>query len=284
MTAVDTHVHIWDPRLLDYPWLRGADALDAPFLPADFPSVRTERVVFVQADCAPAQALDEASWVAGLAPEWPQLAGIVAGADLRSPELEQHLDSLSEIGLVVGVRHLLQGEPVERLSEPALRRGLGALAARGFTFDACIQHPQLGALIELLDRIPQLQVVLDHLGKPPVEEGMAGDAGRRWSDGIRRLAEREGTFVKLSGLPAETADRAAYEAHAADFLAVALDAFGPERAMLGSDWPVSARVGVGESPLAWTERVRVATSVDAREWDLIAGETGSRFYRLSETP
>ena len=283
MTAVDTHVHIWDPRLLDYPWLRGAGALDAPFLPADYPSASAERVVFVQADCAPPQALDEARWVAGLAPEWPQLAGIVAGADLRSAELEQHLDSLGEIGLVVGVRHLLQGEAIERLSEPALRRGLGALAARGLTFDACIQHPQLGALIDLLDEVPALQVVLDHLGKPPVEEGIAGDAGRQWSNGIRRLAEREGTFVKLSGLPAETADRSAYEAHAADFLAVALDAFGPERAMIGSDWPVSARVGVGESPESWVERVRVAAALDAPEWDLIAGETGSRFYGLAET-
>ncbi|WP_395243525.1 amidohydrolase family protein [Agromyces sp. MMS24-K17] len=290
-TAVllDTHVHVWDPTRLDYLWLAGLPALDHPFLPAEVDRAdgATARMVFVQADCRADQSLDEAHWVAGLAADWPELAGIVAAADLRSASLAEHLDALADIGgpdgtrLVRGIRHLLQGEPVEAFADPALRRGLELLAERGIPFDACVVHPQLDALADLLDAVPELDVVLDHVGKPPVDAGLDSDAGRAWADALDRLADRPGTHVKLSGLAAEASDRASLDAHADAFLARALDAFGADRAMLGSDWPVSARLGAGGSFADWAARVRRVAEDGGHEWAAIAGGTGARVYGLA---
>lgn len=276
MSVVDAHVHLWDPRLLDYPWLDGLAELDRPFLPDDYAGAG--QVVFVQADCASSQALDEARWVAGLG--WPALAGIVAGADLRAPDLGAHLDALAAIGPVVGIRHLLQGEPLSAFDDPALRRGLAVLGARGLTFDACVQHPQLGALEALVRAVPGVRVVLDHLGKPPVDEGISSEAGARWCAGIRSLAALPGLHVKLSGLPAESADAALYDANVDDFICFGLDAFGPERSMLGSDWPVSALLGAGAEPEDWFARVRAASGLGGKEWERVASGTATAFYGL----
>jgi L-fuconolactonase len=278
MIALDTHVHVWDPRVLDYPWLEGSDRLDHPFLPEDYRARGAHRVVFVEADCRPDQALDEARWVAQL--DWPELVGIVAAADLRSPTLLDHLDAVGEIGRVVGIRHLLQGEAAEGFADPALRRGLAAVAERGLAFDACTGHAQLPALAALLRAIPSLRVVVDHVGKPPVEAGVTSVVGRQWAGDMRLLAELPGVHVKLSGLPAESEDAAAFAAHADDFLRVAVEAFGPQRAMLASDWPVSARLGAAVETDAWTTRVRNALALGASEWDWVAGAAGDRFYRL----
>ncbi|QIG39422.1 amidohydrolase family protein [Microbacterium sp. 4R-513] len=278
MSVLDTHVHVWDPTRLTYPWLDGLAALDRPFLPCEYQGA--ERAIFVQADCLPDQALAEARWVAGL--YWPELAGIVAGADLRSPDLEAHLDALGEVGRVVGIRHLLQGEDAARFADPALRRGLRALASRGLTFDACVRHPQLPALVELVEAVPGLRVVLDHIGKSPVAEGISSDAGRQWRIWLRRLSALPDVHVKLSGLPAETDDAPAFFTQADDFIRFAVDAFGPERAMVGSDWPVSEKFGAKVGPEEWIERVRFATGLVGDEWDAIAATTAARFYRVPE--
>jgi L-fuconolactonase len=280
MTSVlDTHVHVWDPRTLDYAWLDGLTALDRPFLPDDYRrGGGADRVVFVQADCRPEQSIDEARWVASL--DWPELAGIVAAADLRAPDLEGALDALAQVGRVVGIRHLLQDEDVAGLTDRSLQRGLAVLAERGLTFDACIRHPQLDALVDLLATVPGGRVVLDHVGKPPIGDGLDSAAGGRWAAGIHRLAALPGTYVKLSGLPAEAMDAAAHDAHADDFLRLAVDVFGPDRAMVGSDWPVSARLGASVAPDAWAERVRTATALAGHEWEQGSSQTGARFYGL----
>ena len=121
MGVIDAHVHVWDPRRFDYPWLSGLPALNAPMLPDDVDRAggRVSGMVFVQADCAAESSLDEARWVAGA--EWPD-SGIVAAANLHDEAaLPGHLDALAEIPGVVGIRHLLQGEPDSAFS--ALRCG-----------------------------------------------------------------------------------------------------------------------------------------------------------------
>ena len=120
-----------------------------------------------------------------------------------------------------------------------VREGLRILADHDGTFDACIRHTQLPALIGLLDAVPDLTVVLDHLGKPPVDTGSTVPPGRKWSEQIGILAARPRTYVKLSGLTPESSDAAAFGANVDAFVDRALEAFGTQRAMIGSDWPVS---------------------------------------------
>lgn len=277
-SVLDTHVHFWDTRRLDYPWLGGVEPLDRPFLAYDYPSEAS--AIFVQADCVDDQALDEARWVAGSSVAWRFIKGIVAGADLRSERLDAHLDALRAIPLVVGVRHLLHAESEVSLSDPALARGLRAVRDHDLTFDACVRHEHLGALADLIDAIPGLRVVIDHVGKPPLASGITSEVGRRWAAGIARLADQPNVYVKLSGLPAESPDRDALDRHAAGFVAHAVGAFGPERSMLGSDWPVSTLLGGAEGPDEWTARVQTAVGLDPDEWDAVSQGAGSHFYGL----
>ncbi|HVX09396.1 amidohydrolase family protein [Humibacter sp.] len=308
---VDAHVHVWDPARLRYPWLHGIPALDRAFLPADIDRAggASRRHVFVQAGCVPEQAIDEVRWVLGMRDAWPELAAIVADADLRSGRaLESQLDALASLDSldsldsvdsladrdtegysvrVVGIRHLLQDEPDELLEDArarsALLDGLRMLAERGLTFDACVRHRQLAVVAELLESVPDVRVVLDHLGKPPVDDGIDSAGGRAWARNIERMALLPLAHVKLSGLGAEASTRDALGAHAAPFLVHTLNAFGAERSMIGSDWPVSSYTGAGGTTNEWRERVRGAASdagLTADDLAALESRTAERFYGL----
>ncbi|MGN8552154.1 UNVERIFIED_CONTAM: amidohydrolase family protein [Microbacterium sp. SLM126] len=279
---LDTHVHVWDPCRLEYPWLKGIDGLHRAMRRQDYRS-RATRVVCIEAGCTPAHRLEEVSWIGEMAADWPQLAGIVAAADLRDPRAGAHLDALGHDPLVVGVRHNLQSEPIDRLTDGSLIDGMSALPERGLVFDACVQASQLGALASLARSVPELPIVIDHLGNPPVRASLQSAEGRRWVEAMTVLAELPHTFVKLSGL-SPSADRATYEARARDFVAFGVDEFGPSRAMWGSDWPVSSSLGAAESPGAWWMHARAVAGLDDDEWDLVAEGTGSRFYGLAPIP
>lgn len=272
---IDAHVHVWDPSRHAYSWLAGTP-LNRGMLPADVDRAggAVTGMVFVQAGAARIDALAEARWAHDL--DWPELKAIVADADLRAAPaaLGSHLHALTALPHVVGVRHLLQDDPIE--SFDGLLGGLLLLGERGLSFDACVRHPQLDALAELLERAPNVVVVLDHLGKPPVDAGIESPEGRRWSTALDRLAQRPGTFVKLSGLTAESSNPVAFERNADAFLAHAFSAFGPQRAMIGSDWPVSATFGVGGRFADWIARVRGV--VGELDWPEVAERTARRAY------
>lgn len=278
---IDAHVHLWDPSVLTYEWLEGSE-LRRPMLPAEYDrgGVRVDGAVFVQAADGPSDPVAEARWVEGL--DWPELVAIVADADLGAPPgaLEEQLEALAAIPRVTGVRHLLQDVAVDAF--PALAPGLGALAARGGTFDACIRHAQLPALIALLREVPELTVVVDHVAKPPMGEGIDSAAGSAWARSLALLAERPKTFVKLSGLTGEAHDTAEVERHAPAFLAHAVSVFGPERSMIASDWPVSWYFGAGGSFAEWVELVRGV--VPAAGWDEVAEGTARRAYLPGGAP
>ncbi|WP_243063363.1 amidohydrolase [Humibacter sp. RRB41] len=318
---VDAHVHVWNVTRLDYPWLDSVPVLNRTFTPEqiDRADGATTHAVFVQAGCLPRQSLAEARWVEAQADAWPELSAIVAAADLRSgAALDAHLDALASLDVqaspeaassdapafpsvqdappgqpsgrrvpVAGIRHLLQDESPELLADPASTRalvdGLRRLAERGLTFDLCVRHPQLDTAIDLLERVPELPTVLDHVGKPPVDDTIDSASGRSWARAIDRLAALPHAHVKLSGLAAEASTAESLDAHVEEFLVHALNAFGPARSMIGSDWPVSALTGAATTFASWRERVRAAAATAGCTGDAarsIESETAVRFYRL----
>ena len=244
MRVVDGHLHLWDPEVLTYEWLDGPllrsfgpDELDAAL--AEAPDA-DYGFVFVQAECAPEQSLAEVDWVASLAGRVP-LRGIVARAPLEDLiATDALLAELSVRPLVVGVRRLLQSEPDGFSAAPRFRAAARAVAAAGLSFDACVRWTQLPDVVELADAVPDLTIVLDHLGKPEVGSPEAADPadGTPWAESLRDLALRPNVVCKLSGLPAESSGEWT-DAQLRPFLDVALDAFGPDRLLFGSDWPVS---------------------------------------------
>ncbi|WP_203137053.1 amidohydrolase family protein [Microbacterium sp. JZ31] len=276
---LDAHVHVWRPSALPYPWLRSVPTLARDFAPADLDDAggAIREWVFVEADADLDAALDEVAWVSSL--DWPGLRAIVAHADLTSPQLAEHLATLSRFPLVRGVRHSLQDAPPDVLASRAFARGLRTVGEAGLTFDACVRSPQLEALAEATAQAPGTPIVLDHLGKPPVGPGPDSGEGRRWHRAVVRLSAQRNVSVKLSGLAAEAPSAPALAAHGPAFLRAALELFGPSRAMFGGDWPVSGMPGAGvpvETALAMLREV-----VPAHDRHDVFGGTARRFYRIA---
>lgn len=235
---IDSHVHFWDREGLSNRWLDEADALLQPsHLPRDLGATgwAADAIVAVQADCLPEQGLAEARWFSGLATDSARVEAIVAFAPLEVPvALPPHLAALADLPLVAGVRRLLQDEPPEVATSPDFVRGVQALAAHDFTMDLCIRQLHFPAVIDLVERCPEVQFVLDHLGKPTI----AADAFSSWAADMTRLAALPNVVVKLSGLLTEAAPGLRTGVALAPWLNHALEAFGPTRCMFGSDWPV----------------------------------------------
>ncbi|MDR7183760.1 L-fuconolactonase [Microbacterium trichothecenolyticum] len=281
MRVVDGHLHLWDPEVLTYEWLEGPllrsfgpDELDVAL--QDAPEADCG-FVFVQAECAPEQSIAEVDWVASLTDRVP-VRGIVARPPLEDPgATDEHLAAFAERPLVVGVRRLLQSEPDGFGLRPGFLRGARAVASAGLTFDAGVRWTQLPDLVAFADALPELTIVLDHLGKPEVGSPDAADPadGTPWAESLRDLARRPNVVCKLSGLPAESLGEWT-EAQMRPFLDVALDAFGPDRLLFGSDWPVSGPYG------RWLDTVSswLEDRVGERHRKAVFAENAERVYRL----
>jgi L-fuconolactonase len=234
---LDSHIHFWDPAARHHDWLTSEPVLERRFGPADLETGRHDVVgmIFVQADCHDDEALDEVHWVGELARSDRRIRGIVAHAGVHlGAACRGELRDLAAEALVVGVRRLLQGLPATSVVDPELVAGVRQLAEWGLTFDVCVTHDQLPAVASLVAACPETSFVIDHLGKPDVACGQLDP----WRDDLSRLAEHRNVVCKLSGLTTETAP-GWLAADLRPFLDHALAAFGPERCMFGSDWPVA---------------------------------------------
>lgn len=229
---VDAHLHVWDTSKVNISWLAEAGLPMATSVP-DVPSGR--QYILVEADADdPAREVD---WLAAVSARDSRVHGVVACVSLETAGAAAELQQVAAIPQVVGVRRLLQDRDLFKSS--ALVSGLQHLGEHGMPFDACVRASELPQLIRLLERVPSLTVVLDHMGKPN-----PGDprAMREWRRDIARLAELPNVHCKLSGLPAECRDAHELEAVAADIIATVMESFGAKRCLLGSDQPVSQDV------------------------------------------
>ncbi|HEX2525637.1 MAG TPA: amidohydrolase family protein [Geminicoccus sp.] len=277
---VDTHVHLWDPAEIPMEWCAGAPALNRPYGIADLDEHRGEvaldKFVFVECDVVPGRSLDEARRIAGLAKTDPRLAGIVAHAPLeQGAGVEPHLQALAEIGLVKGVRRLLQNEQDDAFClRPDFQEGLALLPRYGFDFELCIFHRQFPAVLQLVARHPEVRFVLDHIGKPGIKAGIV----EPWWTFIKALASFPNVICKLSGVATE-ADHAGWrEAELRPYMDRAVDMFGTDRVMFGGDWPVSV---LAMPYPRWVEIVDRATAqYTETERRAIFHDNAVRWYRL----
>jgi len=278
---VDAHVHFYDPGAVAYPWMREVPALNVPHLPADYDrrtgSVAVEGMVFVEVDAAPGRNLDEARWVERLAGSEPRLRGIVACVPLeQGVAIEPQLAALAEIGMARGVRRLLQGhvgEPGWALRAPFVA-AVRLLPRYRLSFDLCIFHPQLAEVTELVRRCPEVDFVLDHIGKPGIRDGLT----EPWRANMRALARLPNVVCKVSGVITE-ADHATWtEAEAVPYLAHAIDCFGFDRVMFGGDWPVVELAG---SYRRWVDMLDVVVAgASLAERRKLYCDNAIAFYRL----
>lgn len=170
-----------------------------------------------------------------LAERSTRIAGVVGWVDFRSPNLEERLQHFSQFKKLRGFRHIAQSESDDRfLVQPAFLNGIAQLHRFGYTYDILIYPTQLPAAIELASHLPQQPFVLDHIAKPFIKARTL----EPWASHVKTLAQNPNVFCKLSGLVTEADWRNWTRGDFRPYLDVVFDAFGPDRLMLGSDWPV----------------------------------------------
>jgi L-fuconolactonase len=274
---IDAHHHFWryDPN--EYGWIADSMAvLRRNFLPKDLQqeieSVGIDSVVSVQAR----QSLAETRWLCELAAEHPFVKAVVGWVPLTDPNVKEYLGTLAHCHTLKAVRHVVQDEPDDQfLLRDDFNRGIDVLGDFRLAFDILIFERHLPQTIEFVDRHPYQNFILDHLAKPRVRDNQL----KPWASNIRKLAERENVFCKLSGLVTEADWQNWSEQTLTPYWDVILDAFGPRRLMFGSDWPVCL---LATSYRSWYELCqRFASALSDEEQSRIFGGTACEAYRLT---
>jgi L-fuconolactonase len=277
---IDSHQHFWNYSVAEYPWISaGMERLACDHLPADLEAVARPVGVVGSVAVQARQSLAETRWLLSLANQHPFIRGVVGWVDLRSEHVADDLAILADDEKFVGVRHVVQDEPDPRfvLGE-AFVRGVRALHRFGLTYDLLIYPHQLPVAIDLVGLLPEQPFVLDHLAKPRIKLPPKAGEMADWRRDIETLARHDNVCCKLSGLVTEAAWRQWQPADFTPVLDIALAAFGPDRLMFGSDWPVC---------LLSSEYAEVVGIIDdfistltPAEQSLIWADTACRVYRI----
>ena len=273
---IDAHQHFWRYRPETHGWISNAMAvLKQDFLPPDLEPLLSAQgfdgCVAVQA----AQALDETRFLLGLADAHPFVRAVVGWVDLLSPDLEAQLETFGAHPRFRGIRHIAQDEPDDRwLARPDVVRGVGALRRLSLTYDILVYARQLPAALALAQALPEQPFVVDHIAKPEIRAGRLDP----WRADVRRLAALPHVLCKLSGLVTEAAWDRWTPADLRPYLEVVLEAFGPGRLMIGSDWPVCLLAG---DYATVTGAVRdFIGSLSESEQAAVLGGNAARFYGI----
>lgn len=276
MRHIDAHMHFWDRALMPYTWLHEVPSIwhrhDPATLHAEAGAEVPEKIVFVEAGAPP---LAEVAWVETLAAAEPRIAGIVAKIDIDAgARTTAAIAELRRHPLVRGVRHHFEHAAADYCARPEFVAGVRELAAAGLSFDLCGKHPQLPAVIALVQSCPDTSFILDHAGKPGIRAGLLDP----WRAQMDALAARPNVVCKLSGLVTE-ADHAAWTMEQlAPYVAHLLAAFGPGRLLFGGDWPV-AKLACGYR--RWLEIAREFTAhLGEAERAAVFHDNAARVYRL----
>jgi L-fuconolactonase len=277
---VDAHVHLYDPSWLRYSWLQRVPKINRRYDLSDFDRcrgpVQVERIVFAEVWVDQGLHLAEAAWVQELADQDPRLAGIIAHAPLeKGAAVEADLERLAGCRNLRGIRRLMEIETDQSFClEPAFLEGLRLLPKLGLTFDLCVKHWGLVFAIELARRCPDVQFVLDHIGKPAIRHGMV----EPWKSQIRELARLPNVVCKLSGVITEADHQHWTRDQIRPYLDHVLECFGFQRVMYGSDWTVSELTHPYPEWVAFLDEVTAGSS--EAELRAVYRDTATRIYRL----
>ena len=278
MPTIDAHQHFWQlDQPFDYGWLDAPDKqpIRRDYLPVDLKphleATGIDNSVFVQTQ----HNVEENRWVLQLAEENDFIAGVVGWVDLASEECEDQLLEFKDHPKFVGIRHITQDEPDDDfIVRPEVIRGLQVLEKHRIPFDLLFYTKHLKHAVTLSNELPELPMVIDHLSKPEIAAGRIDE----WRVDLQAAAKFPNVFCKLSGMITE-ADWSNWQpGDLKPYVDVALEAFGPQRCMYGSDWPVCELAGSYEQQHA--ALVECLGGLSESETAQIFGTTASAFYGL----
>lgn len=276
---IDSHQHYWRYDATRHGWITDAmSAIRRDFMPEQFErecvTNGVDGSIVVQVD----QSEEETHFLLELAERDVRVAGVVGWVDLRAAGVEERLQIFTQSKKLCGFRHIAEVEADDFLVDRDFTRGISRLHASGFAYDILIYPWQLPAAIELASRFPEQRFVVDHMAKPLIKDGCR----EPWASYMRTLAQNANVFCKVSGLVTE-ADWIHWKTEDIHpYLDIVFEAFGPERLMFGSDWPVCLLAASYRQVKDVIENYVEAHA--ATHKDNIFGGNAVRFYGLKAAP
>lgn len=276
MLKIDAHQHFWIYDEVRDSWISADMAvLRADFMPPQLlPELQQNHFdgcVVVQSDQSQAENLFQLK----NAEAHDFVKGVVGWVDLRSEDIDDQLSALSGYDKLKGFRHILQGEPDRALMlKPEFLNGIGKLKRFGYTYDILIFPDQLKYAAEFAARFPDQPFVLDHIAKPDIKNGRI----EAWKKDIEALAKYENVYCKVSGMVTEADHKNWKREDFNPYLDVVFEAFGIDRLMYGSDWPVCLLAGSYQQVLDVMEGY--TSKLSANEQAMFWGGNATKFYNL----
>lgn len=274
--TIDSHQHFWHYEPVKHSWIDDEMAvIRKDFLPSDLKQVYNENgidgCVAVQAD----QTLEETDFLLDLASKNDFIKGVVGWVDFRADDIEEVLQKYSDSEKLKGFRHVVQGEPDHNfLLRPNFLNGIKALEKHHLTYDILVFPHQLGAVLEFVKRFPYQKFVIDHIAKPYIKDGFFDG----WAVMMQEIAKQDNVFCKVSGMITEADYKSWTEAQLKPYLDLVFNAFGTERIMFGSDWPVCLVAG------NYSEVKTIITNfiggLSKTEQEAVMGKNAIQFYNL----
>ena len=276
---IDSHHHFWDlsRNEFDYSWLSAPEneAICKTYLPDSLlnhiQNVGVDKTVLVQTQ----HTLLENDWALQLASQTDYIAGVVGWVDLAAADIEEQVLRYKDQDKFVGIRHITQDEPDDNfIVREQVLRGLGVLEKHNIPFDLLFYVKHLHHAQQLGQQFPNLPMVIDHLSKPEIK----GQRLDNWEANLKDAAKFPSMMCKLSGMVTEADWQAWKPADLKPYIEIVLEAFGPERCMYGSDWPVCELAATYEQ--VHNALADTVGCLSKSELENIFGATANRFYRL----
>ncbi len=277
---IDSHHHLWRFDPLEYGWIgRDEHPLRRDFGPAELEAVAAEANIDGTIAVQARQSLEETRRLLSLAADGGRIRGVTGWMPLASPAVGDLLAEFADNRLLKGLRHVVQDEPDDDfLLGREFNRGVDLLRNHNLIYEILVYQRQLPSVERFVKLHSDQPLVLDHLGKPAIRQSGFAE----WAPLIRRLAEFPNLACKLSGLVTEADPVRWTPEELTPYIETVLEAFGPERLMFGSDWPVCLR---GVSYRGWVETVETFTErLSPCERAMIMGGTAVRVYGLAPAP
>lgn len=274
--TIDAHQHFWRYDEEKHGWINDEMAV----LQRDFmPDHLIEHLVRNEVDgCIAVQAEqtdEETEFLLSLQEQFPFIKGVVGWLDIRANNFHQKLESYSRYSALKGLRHIVQDEPDDQfLLREDFLNGISLLKDYDLTYDILIYDRQLSAAVDFVEHFPDQPFVLDHIGKPQIRAARI----KQWKKGITELAQHPNMYCKLSGLVTEADWQDWQTKDLTPYLDVVFEAFGAERLMFGSDWPVCTLAA------SYDDVVSIVRSyienLPKEDQEMIMGGNACRFYNL----
>ena len=286
--GIDSHQHFWDIGKFSYPWMSGVPQLKRNFLPQDLKphldSCGINKSIIVQADTS----VEETIWLLEIADNHDFIAGVVGWVDLESDDVEYVVEKLSSNSKLIGIRHLVHDE-IENdwILRPKVIRGLKVLASVGLSYDLLVRPVHLKFIPELMELVPDLRAVVDHIAKPNIFKHEI----ELWESDLEEVAKIDGIYCKFSGMVTE-ADYSEWSSfqdqnelideisrQIAPYAQIVKKLFGIDRLIWGSDWPVCTLAVPYE--VVYSAALKSLGNLNQQEKKSLLSGNAMNFYRLS---